>query len=207
MPRSNRMIISDEKAVYHVVSRTALDGFTFGDVEKEAFVSILKRLSRLYFAEILGFCMMSNHVHILVKMHPGKGFSDEDIRCRFEKYHGDETNFPVGNIHSLRAKWASLSEFIKDVKQSFSRYYNKRHRRKGTLWGERFKSVIVEKGETLVNCLAYIDLNPVRAGLVKRPEDYRWNSGIWKWGNDFGYTDVLCIRRVRSAVLTAKANR
>jgi putative transposase len=36
--------------------------------------------------------------------------------------------------------------------------------------------VIVEKGETLINCLAYIDLNPLRAGLVDRPEDYRWNS-------------------------------
>ena len=44
------------------------------------------------------------------------------------------------------------------------------------MWGERFKSVIVEKGETLVNCLAYIDLNPVRAGLVDRPENYRWSS-------------------------------
>jgi putative transposase len=48
--------------------------------------------------------------------------------------------------------------------------------RRGTLWGERFKSCIVENGETLINCLAYIDLNPIRAGLVTRPEDYRWNS-------------------------------
>ena len=58
----------------------------------------------------------------------------------------------------------------------FTRYYNKRHNRRGYFWGDRFKSVIVEKGETLINCLAYIDLNPLRAGLVERPEDYRWNS-------------------------------
>jgi hypothetical protein len=50
------------------------------------------------------------------------------------------------------------------------------HNRRGYFWGDRFKSVIVDKGETLVNCLAYIDLNPLRAGLVDRPEDYRWNS-------------------------------
>ena len=79
-------------------------------------------------------------------------------------------------IPSLRDKLSSLSEFVKEIKQSFSRYYNKRHHRRGTLWGERFKSLIVEKGETLINCLAYIDLNPIRAGLVERPEDYRWNS-------------------------------
>ena len=50
------------------------------------------------------------------------------------------------------------------------------HNRRGTLWGERFKSVIAQNGETLVHCHAYIDLNPVRAGIVKRPEDYRWSS-------------------------------
>ena len=50
---------------------------------------------------------------------------------------------------------------------------NKRHNRRGFFWGDRFKSVIVENGDTLINCLAYIDLNPVRAGMVKRPEDYR----------------------------------
>jgi hypothetical protein len=43
-------------------------------------------------------------------------------------------------------------------------------------WSDRFKSVIVENGETLINCLAYIDLNPVRAGIVEKPEDYRWSS-------------------------------
>jgi hypothetical protein len=59
---------------------------------------------------------------------------------------------------------------------NFARYFNKRHKRRGYFWGDRFKSVIVDKGETLVNCLAYIDLNPSRAGITKRPEEYRWSS-------------------------------
>lgn len=42
--------------------------------------------------------------------------------------------------------------------------------------GGAIKNVIVEDGNTLINCLAYIDLNPVRAGMVEMPEDYRWNS-------------------------------
>ncbi|MBL0715212.1 MAG: hypothetical protein JJV98_16105, partial [Desulfosarcina sp.] len=54
--------------------------------------------------------------------------------------------------------------------------YNRSHNRRGYFWGDRFKSVIVDRGETLVNCLAYIDLNPLRAGIVKRPEEYRWSS-------------------------------
>ena len=81
-----------------------------------------------------------------------------------------------GQIPALRQKWADLSEYIKEIKQAFSRFYNKRHKRKGFFWSERFKSVIIEDGETLINCLAYVDLNPVRAGIVRLPEDYRWSS-------------------------------
>jgi hypothetical protein len=65
---------------------------------------------------------------------------------------------------------------MREIKVGFARFYNRRHNRRGYFWGDRFKSVIVENGETLINCLAYIDLNPLRAGLVERPEDYRWNS-------------------------------
>jgi REP element-mobilizing transposase RayT len=159
-----------------VISRTALDGFPFGPVEKDRFVSILKRFARIYFAEILGYTVMDNHVHILVRMLPERHYSDADIEARFKIKYGDEAVFPVGRIDHFRKKWANLSEFVRDVKQTFSRYYNKNKGRKGTLWGERFKSVIVERGETLINCLAYIDLNAIRAGIVKRPEDYRWCS-------------------------------
>jgi len=119
---------------------------------------------------------MGNHFHILVRMFPEHKYTDEDIQKRYESFYGDDSMFAAGWIPALREKLSSLSEFVKEIKQSFSRYYNKRHHRRGTLWGERFKSLIVEKGETLINCLAYIDLNPIRAGIVERPEDYRWNS-------------------------------
>jgi len=119
---------------------------------------------------------MGNHFHLLVRMFPEHKYTDADIQKRYENFHGDDRMFAAGWIPSLREKLSSLSEFVKEIKQTFSLYYNKKHHRRGTLWGERFKSLIVENGETLINCLAYIDLNPLRAGLVDRPEDYRWNS-------------------------------
>jgi len=68
-----------------------------------------------------------------------------------------------------------LSAFMKELKGSFTQWYNKKQRRKGTLWEERFKSVLVEgEGEVMAVMAAYIDLNPVRAGIVKDPKDYRW---------------------------------
>jgi len=176
MPRTSRMIISGQTAVYHVMSRTSLDGFPMGDVEKDFWLGLIKRFSKLYFAEIIGFCLMDNNFHALTKMIPETKFSDEQIQKRYEAFYGDERVFPKGQLPALRVKYGSLSEFVREIKVGFARYYNRRHNRKGYFWGGRFKSVIVDKGETLVNCLAYIDLNPLRAGIVKRPEQYRWCS-------------------------------
>jgi len=176
MPRIPRMVIDDETTVYHVMSRTALDGFPLGDIEKDFMLDLIRRYAVLYFVEILGFCLMGNHFHILVKTLPEYKFTDQDIKKRYVNFYGDERAFADGLIPSLRAKLSSLSEFVREIKVGFARYYNKRHNRRGYFWGDRFKSVIVDKGETMVNCLAYIDLNPLRAGIVSRPEDYRWNS-------------------------------
>jgi putative transposase len=176
MPRTARMVIPDEQAVYHVMSRTALDKYPIGSVEKDYLLELIKKFSRLYFTEILGFCIMGNHAHLLVKMVPDTGFSDADIEKRLKVFYGEDYNIPNGQMPLLRLKLANLSEFIRDIKVNFARYYNRRHNRRGYFWGGRFKSVIVDRGETLVNCLAYIDLNPLRAGLVKQPEKYRWNS-------------------------------
>jgi putative transposase len=176
MPRIARMLRTGEQTVYHVMSRTALDGFPLKDVEKDYLVALFRQLARLYFAEIIGFCVMGNHFHLLVKMLPESDFSDQDIRQRFGTYFGEKRFLSTEQIPFFREKFSSLSELVKELKMAFSRFYNRRHNRRGFFWGERFKSVIVEKGETLINCLAYIDLNPVRAGLVKRPEDYRWSS-------------------------------
>ena len=176
MPRISRMVINDETTVYHVMSRTALDGFPLGEIEKDFMLDLIKRYSALYFVEILGFCLMGNHFHILVKTLPEYKFADEEIKNRYVSFYGNDRVFIDGLIPSLRAKLSSLSEFVREIKVGFARYYNKRHNRRGYFWGDRFKSVIVDKGETLVNCLAYIDLNPLRAGIVSRPEDYRWNS-------------------------------
>jgi REP element-mobilizing transposase RayT len=171
VPRTSRMIITDEKAVYHVMSRTALDGFPLKDVEKDFLLELIKKLSSLYFAEILGFCIMGNHFHLLIKMFPENRFTDKEIQKRFETFYGEGRSFTNGQIPYLRQKLSSLSEFMREIKVGFARYYNRRYNRRGYFWGDRFKSVIVDKGETLINCLAYIDLNPLRAGLVSRPEE------------------------------------
>ena len=177
MPRVSRMVIQNQSAVYHVMSRTALDGFPLEAFEKDFLLELIKRMSSLFFTEVYGFSLMGNHFHLLVKMIPEDRFTDEEVKERLELFYGEKkAAIGEGQLPFFREKLASLSEFVREIKVNFTRFYNKRHGRRGYFWGDRFKSVIVEKGETLINCLAYIDLNPVRAGIVERPEDYRWNS-------------------------------
>jgi putative transposase len=178
MARIARLKVKGEPSVYHVISRTTLEGFVLGAVEKDHLLGLMKRLSEFYFAEVLGFCLMGNHFHLVVRMYPENNYSEEEVRERYDRRYGQEKAASLGDrqMRELGQKMADLSEYVKEIKQDFSRYYNKLHRKKGYFWSERFKSVIVENGETLINCLAYIELNPVRAGLVKRPEDYRWCS-------------------------------
>jgi len=69
-----------------------------------------------------------------------------------------------------------LSEFMKSLLERFTKWFNRRHSRCGRLWEDRFKSVIVESGVAARTMAAYIDLNPVRAGMVQDPAEYRWSS-------------------------------
>ncbi|OCC15465.1 transposase [Dissulfuribacter thermophilus] len=200
MPRIPRLLVQGEEAVYHVISRTALEGFVLAPEEKQYLLFLMQWLSRVFFVEVYGFCIMDNHFHMLVKIRPQDHYSDEDVLKRARLYYRYMETKKKVNIHEIdrfREKFSGLSEYVKEIKQRFSRYYNKKHGRRGYFWGERFKSVLVEEGESLLNCLAYIELNPVRAGIVERPEDYRWCSLGYhvQSGNRGGFLSTeLCLK-------------
>jgi len=190
-----------EGASYHVMSRTAGGERLFGDTEKEALRRLLWRMARFAGLEIHTYAVMDNHFHILARVPSHDGFV-----ARFAGTDGEERLlehlrllYSRAYIAALRAELADLRQrgmpeqaealiagylrrfcnlpvFVKELKERFSRWYNKHHARRGTLWMERFKSVLVEDGEALRTMAAYIDLNPLRAGMVKDPKDYRWSG-------------------------------
>ena len=83
----------------------------------------------------------------------------------------------VSAIHKrFTYRMQDLAEFMKGLLQRFTQWFNRVHSRSGTLWEDRFKSVIVEDGVAARTLSAYIDLNPVRAGMLKDPAEYRWSS-------------------------------
>ena len=99
---------------------------------------------------------MSNHFHLVTRMYPEDHLSDDQIRERLGKCFPEGREISEQTIAKFRERWSSLAKFIKDIKLGFTRYYNKRHNRTGYFWGERFKSLIVQNGHSLVNLLAYV---------------------------------------------------
>jgi len=69
-----------------------------------------------------------------------------------------------------------IPQMMQGVGRSYVRYFNTRHQRSGTLWEGRYKSSLIESERYLLTCMAYIDLNPVRAGMVSDPAQYPWSS-------------------------------
>jgi REP element-mobilizing transposase RayT len=182
-------------AVYHCVSRVVDRRFVFGDAEREQFRIYLRMYENFTGCRILSYCLMSNHFHILLEVPPmpAGGISDEELLKRLRAIYSEGVVAVVAKeLQEARAEGSTmhaqqihqrytyrmhdLSQFMKTVLQRMTRWYNLCHQRKGTLWEERYKSVIVEDGTASRMMAAYIDLNPVRAGMVKDPADYRWSS-------------------------------
>jgi putative transposase len=70
----------------------------------------------------------------------------------------------------------SVSQTMKHLGQRYVQYFNRKYERSGTLWEGRFKSCLIQSSVYLLFCYRYIELNPVRAEMVIRPQDYRWSS-------------------------------
>ncbi|MBK8094477.1 MAG: hypothetical protein IPK32_21580 [Verrucomicrobiaceae bacterium] len=185
------------------MSRTCGGAVHFDAVEKEALRRILWRLAEFSGVRILTYCIMKNHFHVLAEVPERNAWLQErfdgpdgefhlmrHLRILYSKSYVEQLQAELAEWRRLRChdlaekqlaaikrRFCDISAFIKEVKERFSRWYNKRHARKGTLWMDRFKSVLVEgKGDPLRVMAAYIDLNPLRAGIVSDPKDYRWSG-------------------------------
>ncbi len=180
---------------YHCISRVVDRKFAFGVDEKEKFRALMRMYEKFSGCRVVSYCLMCNHIHLLLEVPPmpAGGLSDTELLERLgaiyseafvalvEKELQDARTSAVDDrateIHQrFTYRMHDLSQFMKTLMQRFTQWFNRTRKRSGNLWEDAFKSVIVEDGVAAKTMAAYIDLNPVRAGMVKEPADYRWSS-------------------------------
>jgi putative transposase len=113
-----------------------------GDADYLVYLSHLRRLSAQHGCAVHAYCLMTNHVHLLL----------------------------------TPASAQSCTALMRDLGRRYVPYFNSRHERTGTLWEGRFRSCIAESARYVLACYRYLELNPVRAGMVNHPADYLWSS-------------------------------
>lgn len=187
-----RRIIADS-GTYHCMSRTVNGEALFKEREMEVFRQMLHQVADFSGVGVLTYCLMNNHFHLLVRVPVADSVSDEELIRRYRILYSKPTPYQTASadrmLHELKsngpdaeairtkllARMGDISAFMKTLKQRFSTWFNKSHDRFGPLWSDRFKSVLVEGKENVLQTMAaYIDLNPVRAGLVDDPKEYRF---------------------------------
>jgi putative transposase len=189
-------------AIYHCISRVVDKRFAFDPTDKEQFRIYMRMMENFSGCRVLAYCVMCNHFHILLEVtpRPTVSLTDEELLKRLGALYSKafvatvakeladarkvvadglavDGEAYVQRIHErFTYRMHDLSEFMKTLLQRFTRWHNTRRNRCGNLWEETFKSVVVEDGLASKTIAAYIDLNPVRAGMVADPAEYRWSS-------------------------------
>ena len=193
--RRPRCVLQFQVAVYHIFSRVVDRLFRFDDATKESFRDLIWKVAYFSGVEVITYAIMSNHFHILVRVQPIWTIVDENtVLDRVEMLYGHDKKewlkrkldhlHEIGDneaiealLDTFRVRMNNVSEFMKTLKLRMTIEFNKAHGRIGTLWESRFGSILVEdmpNCELLRLTAAYIDLNAVRAKIVRDPSRYKW---------------------------------
>jgi hypothetical protein len=191
-----RIKFPDQSSVHHVIVRCTAGDFLLSESDKEMLRKQLEKTAAFCGLQVLAYVFLANHFHLLVRVPElvsRLALPLDEVLGRVGTLYGANTRKELQSalesdvttdakmareqVERYRSLMCDLSQFMKLYKMRFTRWYNATHGRFGTLWAERFRSLVVENSPQAIQALAaYIDLNPVRAGLCDDPKDYRFCS-------------------------------
>ena len=180
--------------VHHITSRIAHKVRFLQEQERNDLVGIIRRASEFTGVQLIGWCVMVNHFHVLVFLPPPQELDEQEILRRYGVLKGEKAARDAesrlaqqrlnGDVEEAnrwlaaqRKRMQNIGDFVKIVKQWFTEDYNRRNSHKGTLWESVYYDRIVEYRKTPIErCLAYVHLNPVRAAICATFDGYPWSS-------------------------------
>ena len=195
MSNSNNRNKSME-TVHHLTSRIAHRVYFLKESERNDFLEIVRRTVDFTGLRLLGWCVMSNHFHLLIHLPERVEVGETEVLRRYGVLKGRAAAEGMAKsfltwrkdgtsgearvtawLESQRRRMYDVGNFMKIVKQWFTEEYNKRNSHCGTLWESVYHDRVVPcETEAMSECLAYIHLNPIRAALADRFDGYVWSS-------------------------------
>jgi len=181
IPRRQQVSL-DHTAYYHCTSRCVRRAFLCGrdrysgktfDHRRQWLESRLRALSRVFAIDLLAYAIMSNHYHVVLRLDPAtsEAWTDDDVIERWGKlYRLPDGPVPAARIALWRQRLSDLSWFMRCLNEPMARRANREDRCKGRFWEGRFTSQALLDETALLRCMAYVDLNPIRAGIASTPE-------------------------------------
>jgi REP element-mobilizing transposase RayT len=180
--------------------------FLITDEDKEEFMRLTTWLQDTYFADVLSFAVLDNHYHLIVNITPPPEKVDlVDMQQRYLNYY---PNRPLDtmDVQKMLKRWTDLSKFMADLNRYFAIYMNRKNHTSGHFWSDRFYSTILEDDEALLNCMTYVDLNAIRAGIVNMPDQYNYGTVgyLLKKKNRSGMIALERLQNILSQHITEK---
>ena len=208
MPRIKRI---DEDGWYHLCARVAgrSGWFPFEDpLARRKLLMLIKKYLEVFFCEAAGFCLMGNHYHLISKFEAFRPLSREELYQRALKLYKNPNAVLVSDRQWERfnRRLFDISEFMRSLQSEYAKWYNRTYDRKGAFWGDRFKSVLLGENQSIMDAVFYVELNPVRAKLVERPEDWSWSSAYLREIGDDGWLTPLSKLIPAAAEYDAESN-
>jgi len=159
-----------------ITNRVIGGSFIFQEREKQQFLKLLTEGQERHGYRLLDYVIMDNHYHCIIEIPAPEVMSRETLLNKWNMCYRATGKEPDGKtLEAYRAKIHDLSFVVGNFEQRFVQWYNKRNNRLGSLFN-RFDSVIVGGEHALAVLMAYITLNPVRAGMVVDPAEYHWSG-------------------------------
>ena len=185
MARSKRFKVQWGVAWYHLYNHVAACVGEYPLSKPAAarkLLALFQFYASVYECALAAVCVMGNHYHVVARFERFLVMSRKELMKRAKMLNAG----PLGEKRlecwgdedwaRFNRRLFDVSEFMKDVQQRFSVWYNARYKRRGYFWGDRFKATVLDGPSTALGAVVYAELNPVRAGLVRRPEDHRYSS-------------------------------